>query len=131
MVKVITYLIENDSTVQSLLGEKSHGENHKVYPVFVPQGEKAPFITVRLNDSPRLGHNLSCGRDYVVMVSVWSNNYDDLDALCDAVIDAVDGRSGTINGEEVNMISYENQADLDYDKDHSVVGRGTTFRFIA
>lgn len=128
MVKVVTYVLENNATVQGLLGEKSHGENHKVYPVIVENSEKAPFISVRLTDSSRLGKDVSCGTDNTVLVSCWCESYDDLDALADAVIDALEGQSGSINGVNVGSIFYENQADLDYSKDYKVYGRGLTFK---
>lgn len=130
MVKVVTYILENDSTVQGLLGEKSHGENHKVYPVFVPQSEKAPFIAVAQTERVRIAKDVSCGTEYGIIVAAYCNSYDQLDDLCDAIVDALDGQRGSINGVSVGSICYDNQNDLDFDKDHLVFGRSTTFRIV-
>lgn len=128
MVKVVTYLLENNSTVQALLGDKSHGDGHKVYPIIIASGEVAPFIAVGQTDRLRLGHDLSCGTEYTIFVNAYSKSYDDLDALCDAVIDALEGQSGTINTVSVGSVVYDNQTDLAFDKELEVYGRSTTFK---
>lgn len=128
MVKVVTYLLENNAIVQGLLGVKSHGENHKVFPVIVTQDNKAPFSTVRQIDRTRLAQGLSCGTEYTILVSAYTESYDALDELCEAIVDAVEGQRGTINSVTVGYCNYDNQTDLEYDKDHGVYGRGTTFK---
>jgi Protein of unknown function (DUF3168) len=125
MIKVVNYILENDSTVQSLVGDNSRDDKHKVYPVVAPQSETAPYIVTRIVAGNKLGKG--CGMGYQVLVSVVVNDYDTLDTLTAAVTTALEGQArGTILGVDFGSLTYNTESD-DYDKEHNLYIKQTVF----
>lgn len=129
MVDAVTYILENNATVQGLVGADTSTEQHKVFPVVVFETEKAPYIVVSQISQATVGKN--CGYDYGIQVSSYHNSYDEVKALNLAVINAVTGEdAGTVNSENFSFMNFANSAD-GYDKDHNLYIKITTFQGIA
>lgn len=112
MIKAITYILENDATVQSLVGGNAAADKHKVYPVIVPSSEVEPYIAVRLTSKRMLGRDADCGYEYGFQVSSYATSYDDVTALNDAVVSALTGQaSATVNGVSVGFINFITEHD--------------------
>jgi hypothetical protein len=128
MVKVITYILRTNATVQSLVGLKSESQTddyHKVYPVVVPQGEKAPYIAVRMSGRVRIGKD--CDSNYSVQVVSYHNSYDEVTALNEAVISALESATAsTINGQDFSFANLSGEVD-EYVKEHNLYAKVTTF----
>lgn len=128
MVKAVTYILGNNATVQGLLGNKAQtytSTYYKVYPVVAPSSEKAPYIAVRLTGKVVVAR--SCDYNYTVTVACYHNSYDDVTALSDAVIAAIEGQaSGTVNGMGFGFLNVTNEQD-DYVKEHNLYAKVLTF----
>lgn len=124
MVNAITYILDNDATVRSLVGLKTEPQtdNHyKIYPVVAPVGEVAPYIAVRQAGKVEAGKN--CGHTYSIQVVSYAKSYDDVTELNDAVIDAIKNEAnGTVNGFEFGFLNLSNEQD-DYVKEHSLYAK--------
>jgi hypothetical protein len=131
MVKAITYILENDETVQELVGARVGGdaESHKIYPVVVPQSEKFPYIAV--SQFSKVGAGKNCGYNYGIRVSVYDNSYDGVSEISDAVLAAVASEaSGEVNGFDVSFANVSNEQD-GYDKDHGLYVKIIDFEGLA
>jgi len=126
MIKAVTYILENNATVQGLVGLRaSSASDYKVFPVVVPQSEKAPYIAVRLSGKSSLGKG--CGYNYTVEVASYHTSYDDVTTLNAAVITALTGQArGTVNGVAFGALNFSNESD-DFAKDHGLYAKVTTF----
>jgi len=125
MIKAVTYILENNSTVQGIVGLRSAGTDYKVFPVVVPQSEKAPYIAVRLSGKTSLGKD--CGYTYTVEVVSYHTSYDDVTTLNAAVISALTGQAGaTVNGVAFGALNFSNESD-DFVKDHGLYAKVTSF----
>lgn len=124
MVKVVTYILDNNVTVQGLVGTKTNpttDSNYKVFPVVAPSNETAPYIAVRLAGRVPLGKD--CDYQYGVQVVSYANSYDDVTALNEAVIDAIKGQaSATVNGQSFGYLNVTNEQD-DYVKEHNLFAK--------
>lgn len=111
MVKAITYILENDSTVQGIIGQNASGDKYKVYPVVVPQSEKEPYIIVR--QSGKVATGKGCNSfDYIVEVLSYHTSYDNVTALAAAVKSALEGQgTTTINGVAFGFLNFTNEVD--------------------
>jgi hypothetical protein len=94
MVEGVIDILITDSTVQTLVGENLAGDKYKVYPVMVPQSEKHPYITVRQTSKVREGKG--CPYKGGVEVTSYAKSYDDVVALDDANIAALDGEGDVV-----------------------------------
>lgn len=125
MLKVVTYILENDSNLQSLIGENKAGNKHKVYPVVVPETEKAPYCVCRVVSKERTAKN--CGYIWSIEVTSYATSYDKVTEVNDAVISALESEiSGTINNEQFGWVNFSNESDQ-FDKDHDLYAKITTF----
>lgn len=132
MVKGITYILVNDSTVASLVGENGENDTAKVYPVIATQTERYPFIVVR--QTARTPEFCRGQRpttfNYRYEVTIVAKDYDELDALQDAVIDAIENKaiSTAINGVTfTDRIRNTNSFDIDYLEAYECYGRVLVF----
>lgn len=128
MVKAITYILENDATVQGLVGNKSQlavDDYHKIYPVVAPATETAPYCVVRLIG--RTPQAKGCDDLYQINVASYANSYDAVTALNEAVRSAIDGTAAaTINGVDFGYANPVNETD-DYIREHNLYAKITTF----
>jgi hypothetical protein len=110
MIKAVTYILENDPTVQQLVKANSRQDKFKVFPVIVPQSEIEPYIAVRLLSKQSLGKN--CGYSYTIGVTSYETSYDRVTALNQAVIDALEGYpSGEVNSVDFGGLNFLNESD--------------------
>lgn len=125
MVNAVTYILENDSTIQSLIGQNKSGSKTKVYPVVVPETEKAPYIVCRVAGRVREGKD--CDSRYQIEVISYANSYDDLNAINDAIITALESEpGGTINGVSFSFAVFNTEMD-GFEKDHDLYSKMSTF----
>jgi len=110
MIKAITYILENDSTVASLCGMNAASVKTKVYPVIVPSSEVEPYIAVRLTSKKLIGKG--CGYEYGFQVSTYATSYDAVTALNDAVVSALKNQApATVNGVDIGWINFITEHD--------------------
>ncbi len=128
MIKAITYILNNDSNVQSLLGRNEADSKYKVYPSVVPQTEIAPYIAVRKTAGVNI-HKQSTDQEGQFDVYSYCKTYDETEALETEVIRALVGISGSQNSVSISFINQVNSRD-----DHVLIGgellysRVTTFQ---
>jgi hypothetical protein len=128
MVKAITYILENDATVQGLVGTKSQDAvdaYHKIYPVVAPSTETAPYCAVRLIGRTTVAKG--CDDVYQINVASYALSYDAATTLNEAVRSAIEATAAaTINGVAFGYANAVNEAD-DYVKEHNLYAKITTF----
>src|SRR4051812_39580180 len=105
-------ILINDAGVQALLGTGTEGK-YKVYPVRYPQKEGKEtsidkYITVyKTAGQPSFAKGcFSSLRQSAFNVNIYAENYEDLDAIFEAVVVALDTREGTFKGVDFIDISY-------------------------
>jgi len=127
MVNAITYILDNNATVQGLVGLRSGAAtDYKVFPVVVFETEKAPYIVVRQSGRTSLGKN--CGSVYTIDVVCYTTSYDATAALSAACINAIQAQtSATINGVSYGYMNMTNEADGEYIRDHGLYSKIITF----
>lgn len=126
MLKAITYILENDATVQSLVGLNKAGDKHKVYPVVIPETEAAPYIVARITGKT-LGAK-GCGHIFTIEVNTYHYSYDDVSALAEAVENALLSEGeGTINNVAFGWAQFVNESD-EFVKDHDLYVKTLTFQ---
>ena len=127
MVNAVTYILDNNATVQGLVGLRSTGgSDYKVFPVVVFESEKAPYIVVRQSGKVSLGK--SCGHTYTIDVICYAGSYDAVKALSAACITALEAQtSGTINGYAFGYLNATNEIDGEYVRDFNLYTRVSTF----
>lgn len=126
MLKAITYILENDSTVQSLVGLNKAGDKHKVYPVVIPETEAAPYVVARI--SGKILGAKGCGHIFTIEVNVYHYSYDDVSALAQAVEDALLSEpEGTINSVSFGWAQLLNESD-EFVKDHDLYVKTLSFQ---
>lgn len=132
MVKALTYILANDATVASLVGDNGAANTAKVYPVIATQAERYPFVVVR--QAARLPEFCRGQRpttfNYTYDVAIVAKDYDELDALQEAVIDAIEDASvsATINGVRfTDRIRNTNAFDAEYIEKYECYERVLTF----
>lgn len=126
MLKAITYILENDVTVQSVVGLNKAGDKHKVYPVVIPETETAPYLVARITGKT-LGAK-GCGYIFTIEVNAYHYSYDDVSALAAAAEDALlsEGQ-GTINGVSFGWAQLLNESD-EFVKDHDLYVKTLSFQ---
>ena len=115
MIKGITYILKNDATFQSIVGQNKALTKYKAYPLIAPQPELVPYSVVRMTNK-QLTHKGSSGSnrnifDVSFMVTSYHTNYDDVDTLDQAVIQALVPYRGTANGVAFAWIEFVNSVD--------------------
>ena len=132
MVKVVTYILENNATIQGLVGNKEQEQTedyHKIYPVVAPQSEVAPYCVVRLASRARAGKG--CSDNFGVQVISYAKSYDEVTTLNEAVISVIEAQtSGTVNGMAFSFLNMTNESD-DFVKENMLYAKITTFEGMA
>lgn len=117
MVKAITYILENNATVQGIVGQNNAGDKYKIYPVVVPQSETEPYVVVRQTNRVATGKGCN-SYDYTFEVLSYHPSYDDATDLGNAVISAIQSQaSGSVNGVAYAFSNLTNEADS-FSADH-------------
>jgi hypothetical protein len=115
MIKGITYILETDATFQTRVGYNVALTKYKVYPVIAPQTENIPYSVVRMTDKTLLhkGRSGDNRNSFEVTFTVHSyhKNYDDVDILDQAVIQALVPFRGTSNGVSFGYIEFVSSSD--------------------
>lgn len=125
MVDAVTYILENDATIQGIIGLRSTGSDYKVFPVVVPSSETAPYIAVRLIGKSRPAKN--CDFNYVINVVSYAKSYDDVQDLNSAIIYAIESATpATINSADFGFLNLTNEAD-DFVKENNLYAKILTF----
>lgn len=125
MIKAITYILENDSNVASLVGNNAANDKTKVYPVVVPSSEKAPYIAVRMTSRSLLAKG--CSFLYGFEVICYANSYDDVSEIEDVVTTCLTGYTpGNVNGFTIGRINFTNESD-DFVKEHNLFVKVLSF----
>ncbi len=110
MTKGIIYILINDSTVQSLVGNKTTiPAEFKVYPLYVPQDEVDQFIVCRMLSNPSVPCKGRSSSTFipVVQVACYHKSYEACLALESAVIEALDNKeAGDYNGINFSYLRY-------------------------
>lgn len=126
MMKAVTYILENDATVQSLVGQNASLTKYKIYPVIAPETERSPYCVCRIFSKEEGAKD--CGYIWTFEIATYAISYDSVTAINDAVINAMKSEaSGTVNGEDFGWALFENEVD-DFEKDHDLYVKRTTFR---
>ena len=100
-------ILYNDATVQSYV-------SNKIYPLIATQGTVEPFITYQIiSIVSRKNKDRDVKLDIVrIQINVFSKDYEELNNITDAVRSALEYFSGTVEGEEIEIIIFEDQNDL-------------------
>lgn len=110
MIKGITAILNNDDTFKTLVGQNVALTKYKAYPVMAPQDEKAPYSICRMTSK-----NLKCKGladfDCGFEVVSYAKNYDDVQVIDDAVLEALVPYRGTINGVQFSDIAFTGSSD--------------------
>lgn len=132
MLKAVTYILENDVTVQGLVGNKTiEGleSYHKIYPVVAPSEEKDKYCVCRVSGKTQLAKN--CDYEYQIDVASYATTYDDVTTLNNAVISACTSQqNGTVNSVNFGSLTFSNEVD-GFDVDRRLYFKVTTFNGIA
>jgi hypothetical protein len=128
MVKGITHIIKNDSNCQTLIGLNAAGTTVKVYPVISTQGEALPLVSVSLSGrEPEFCRGQRPTTfNYSYEVNVYAGDYDEAEAIMDAVIDALEDKdvSSPVNGVQfTDRIRNVNSLDGNYIEEYKAYNR--------
>jgi hypothetical protein len=110
MIQGVTYILNTDATVQSLVGQNVALTKYKAYPVIAPQDEKPPYSVCRLT-SMVLQYKGRSVFDCDFLVSSYHINYDDVYDLDNAVLEALVPIRGTYNGINFGYIEFQGTTD--------------------
>jgi hypothetical protein len=132
MLKAVTYILENNATVQGLVGNKTVDgleSYHKIYPVVAPSEEKDTYCVCRVSGKAEISKGCD-SYEYAIDVASYATTYDAITALNAAVISALTAQaSGTINGVDFSYLNFVNESD-GYDLDRRLFFKVTTFNGI-
>lgn len=130
MVKGITYIIKNDSTCQTLIGQNEAQDTVKVYPMQATQKESLPVVTVW--KTGRLPEFCKGQRpttfNYTYEVHVYAASYDGCEAIMNAVINALEETnvSSAINGvrftDRIRNVDFIDREYIESYKCYNMVG---------
>jgi len=121
----VTYILNNDSTFRTLVGQNSRLTKYKVYPVIAPQVEVFPYSVVRMTSRVRECKGGGFAASFTV--SSYAPNYEDVSDIDDAVVDALDGVSGTYNSVVFGRINFTDSRDDYVDTYGGLYVRVSTF----
>lgn len=128
MVKGITYILNTDATFQNRVGTNVSGSKYKAYPCIAPETETHPFSIVKMTNR-QLQHKGRATFNGEFTVVSYHKNYDQVDELDDAVIEALVPIRGTYNGINFGYIEYQNTSDDFVDVNGGLYVRTSTFTF--
>lgn len=132
MIKGVTYILKTDATFQSIVGQNAALSKYKAYPVIAPQTELIPYSVVKMT-SKELLHKGQSGDNrnsfqVEFLVASYHKNYDDVDTLDQAVIQALVPFRGTANGVTFGFIEFINSSDDYVEAYGGLYARMSTFR---
>lgn len=127
MVDAATYILDNNATIQGLVGLRSSGgSDYKVFPVVVFESETAPYIVVRQSGQTPVAKG--CSDNFTIDVIYYATSYDAVKALSAAGRSALEGQAtGTVNGVTFGYLNFTNEVDGDFVKEHMLYTRIQTF----
>jgi hypothetical protein len=116
MIKGITYILKNDPAFQTLVGQNAALSKYKAYPVIAPQPELIPYSVCKMTSKTLKHKGASSVQarntfDVEFMVASYAKAYDDVDAIDNAVIQALVPYSGTVNGVSFTYIELLDSSD--------------------
>ncbi len=115
MISGIIQVLVNNAAIQALAKLNKAGDKYKVYPVRADQSEKAPYITVfqSSNDPVTSADKTEPSHlDYVkVTVTGWSLSYREAELMAEAIRAALDYKSLTSVGYDLQKIWLINDFD--------------------
>ena len=129
MVKGITYILKNNSTVQGLIGQNTRGDKYKVFPVVCPTPEVNPYVVVKMTGRTPIDCKGGAATSFIYTYDVYSfdKNYDATVTMAEAVETALalpDG--GTHNSVKFDEIRYANRSE-GYDKEFGLFAQISSF----
>lgn len=110
MIKGVTYILKNDAAFRVLIGQNKALTKYKAYPVIAPQDEESPYSICKMSSKALKCKGLTtfdCGFDVIS----YAKNYDDVELIDSAVLEALVPYSGTVNGVAFSDISFQNTSD--------------------
>ncbi len=135
MVKGVIYILVNNSTVATLVGQNKVSNAVKVYPIIADQSEKMPMVTVF--ETSRIPEYCKGTRPtmftYSYDVHVFSLDYDAANSICVAISDALETAdiSAQINGVKFqDKIRNTNRRDAGYIEDYKAYSKVLTFEAV-
>ena len=131
VIKSACYILNTDADFQAIIGQNKSMTKYKAYAGICPQPEEYPYSVVRLTAKPPLQCKGTRSSTFNGSFSVhcFHRNYDDVVALCNAVVDALDSKNGTFNGYKFQRISYVDQLDGEYQVQYKIHQRIVVFEF--
>lgn len=118
MVKGITHILTNNAAVQNLVGRNKANTKYKAYPGICGEPEKFPYSIVRQTGKTPVGEckdGQGSTYDYSYDVFSYHVNYEEAEAIDAAVVNALQGTSGTHNSVVFTEdIRHINTVDGDY-----------------
>jgi hypothetical protein len=128
MIRGVTYILKNDTTLQGEVGQNKAGTKYKVFPTTCGQAEEAPYVIVRLqNMTPyhcKQGVTTTFSGSFIV--SSYNKNFEETEDMDRAVRDALWRTRGTFNAVVFQDIIYEDTSD-DFDYDRQLFVRTSRF----
>lgn len=132
MLKGINYILVNDSVVASLVGTNEAGDTVKVYPIVATQEEALPLVTTW--EAGRIPEQCKGVRpttfNYTYEIHVYAKDYDEANAICDAIIVALEeiDTEDPINGVQFDYgIRNTNRRDVGYIAEYKAISKVLTF----
>lgn len=132
MVRGITHILTNNVNFQNEAGQNKDGTKYKAFPVVCGQNEQPPYSVVR--QVSYLPRQCASGRarqyDSSFIVASYHKNFEDVEELNEAVVDALDHIGGTYNGVSFTLITHEDSSDEDYDVDRGCFVKVSRFNAV-
>jgi hypothetical protein len=134
MIQGVITILKNNDTIESLVGRNKADQKTKVFPGICPQPEESPYIVVRLTGKPPFARCKDV-RDTIfqpsLQVIIYHKSYIKIDAIENAVVDALDWYTGVSEGFNYKTIQYQTSYDADYITDYNLHARVIEFEAIA
>lgn len=129
MIKGITAILNTNATFQGLAGMNKAGVKYKSYPVICTQPEEAPYSVIRITAKRPFGQckDANSTFEYSFDVDSFHKNFEDVEALDNAVMAALDNVSGTYGGVTFQVIRFESMNDNPFIQEYSLFSRTSSF----
>tara|TARA_S200002703_G_scaffold158352_1_gene168476 strand:+ start:1108 stop:1518 length:411 start_codon:yes stop_codon:yes gene_type:complete len=120
--KAIYSILSGNATVSGLVSTR-------IYPVVVPQDTSFPFVVFTItSEEPSHSKDGVSGLDVIsFQVDCYGLEYDENTTLANAVRTALDFYKGTIGGQNVQRIRFQDVSDGEYDEDLGVFWKSLDF----
>lgn len=132
MTQGITYILNNDSGFQTLVGQNKAATKYKAYPVVCPEPEETPYSVVFMTSKNPFGECKDAATTFAYSFDVFSyhNNFEDVVALDLAVVAALVGKTGAYNSVTFQQIRFETTRDEPFSDVYKVFSRASSFTAI-